>query len=363
MEIDKKEFLEHTKVFENHISNTLENGLLNLDYKILSQNKDSPCIYTVLLSKSEALKYDYFLKEIVEDENISIYSKYLDTVYIDKNYYDLLEMENNTYIGEFILKEERYVFKYILIKDERYDVCINKLYDSFMLNNLKWYSIDKRDINKMYRVKVIEYVDDITLLENIPFEDIKIEYNFDNTISNYKKVYWNIGFETKLLNKEITRFNDIVAYKYILDKTKKDIYLLNENSSKIDDVCIYDTRIDVYSKYDNIYIFDMFHIFEFDFRFNFKYCKSICGFNNKIVGIESIKKFLYQTYKLKLTDFKITNKNIGHLIIPNYDNQIITYNLGYLYLKFEKIYSYEDLFHAINLLKLNINGYEIRVIE
>lgn len=363
MEINKKDFLEHTKIFENHINSVLNEGLLHLDNMILSQNKDSPCIYTVALAYEESQKYDYFLKEMVEDEKISIYSKYLTSVYIDKDYYNLIEMENNVYVGDFILEEEKYRFKYILVRDKRYDVCIEKLYESFMLNNLKWYSIDKRDINKMYRVKVTEYIDDISLLEDIDFRDIKINYNFNECIFTDKKVYWNIDIETKLLDKSLTRFGDILGYKYTFNKLEKEVYLLSGNSSKIDDVCIYDTRVDVYSKYDNIYIFEMFHILEFDFRFNLKYFKSICNFNNKIVGTESLRKFFYNSYKLKLIDIKVSSENIGHLIIPNYDKQILNYTLGYLYLKFERIYSYEDLFHAVNVLRLNISAYEIRVVE
>ena len=138
----------------------------------------------------EQKKYDYFLKKMIEEDNISQNSKYLDSVYIDIDYYNLLDIEDKVYIGEFILSNEVYRFKYKFTKDNRYDEKISSIYNSFLNSNLVWYSIDKRYINKMYRIEVLEYIDDISLISDIAFCDLKLEYHLDSNIYLNKKIYW-----------------------------------------------------------------------------------------------------------------------------------------------------------------------------
>ena len=362
MDIDKKTFLEHTSLFEKNIEKIISNGFNKLSNDLINMNKTSPCIYTCVLDKDISEKYDYFLKEMIEDESINQSSKYLDSVYIDMDYYALIDIEDKIYIGEFILSNERYRFKYKFSKDNRYDEKISGIYSSFLNSNLIWYSIDKRDIDKMYRIEVLEYIDDISLILDIDFEDLKLEYNLDNNIYLGKKIYWNVSFETKLFNKEISRVDDKIIYKYKLDKNKNEDYLVSENSSKIDDVCIYDDKIEIYSRYDNLYVFDIFNILNFDLRHDIKYSKSIPDKLFKVFSINTIKNFLYKTYNIKLKDVKKEENNNSYLIIPDYDKQIYKYTNAPLYLYIEQFNSYYDLFHAINLLKLSITEYDLRVV-
>lgn len=362
MDIDKKTFLEHTSLFEKKIEKTISNGFNKLSHDLLNVNKTSPCIYTCVLDKDISTKYDYFLKEMIENDNISQNSKYLDSVYIDIDYYNLLDIEDKVYIGEFILSNEVYRFKYKFTKDNRYDEKISSLYNSFLNSNLVWYSIDKRYINKMYRIEVLEYIDDISLISDIAFCDLKLEYHLDSNIYLNKKIYWNVSFEPKLFNKELSRVDKSIVYRYTLDKSENEDYLIDENSSKIDDVCIYDNKIEVYSRYDNLYVFDIYNILNFDLRYDIKYSKSIPTKLFKVFSIDTINKFLDKSYNIKLREIKKEDNNNSYLIIPDYDKQIYKYTNGSLYLYIDKFNSYDDLFHAINLLKLSITEYDLRVV-
>lgn len=362
MDIDKKTFLEHTSLFEKKIEKTISNGFNKLSHDLLNVNKTSPCIYTCVLDKDISTKYDYFLKEMIENDNISQNSKYLDSVYIDIDYYNLLDIEDKVYIGEFILSNEVYRFKYKFTKDNRYDEKISSLYNSFLNSNLVWYSIDKRYINKMYRIEVLEYIDDISLISDIAFCDLKLEYHLDSNIYLNKKIYWNVSFEPKLFSKELSRVDKSIVYRYKLDKSENEDYLIDENSSKIDDVCIYDNKIEVYSRYDNLYVFDIYNILNFDLRYDIKYSKSIPTKIFKVFSIDTINKFLDKSYNIKLREIKKEDNNNSYLIIPDYDKQIYKYTNGSLYLYIDKFNSYDDLFHAINLLKLSITEYDLRVV-
>lgn len=344
--IDDKKFLEHTELFEKYIMNNMEKSIENLNRYLFSTN-ETPKIYMTLLESNND-KYSYFMFPIVEHEH--------DNVYINKPYDELLEIENREYIGYYLLGEEKFKFIYKLKKDTRYSDVLDKLYNSFLISNINFNTLDKRYINRMYKIEIKEILDDIVDIQNA-----EIVYNLDQTYLFNINIYWNISSEKLISKKNLTYISDI-SYMYILEKEKDNFYLINSKSDLVDDVIIYDKYVEIYSRNPNIYLFNVFCIHAFDNRFIENYVDNIFP-NIKIQSLESIKNIFLKKYNIIVTDPFYSNENLSHLLIPNYDDKVIKFKTCYIYFKLEKFSSYEDVFHVVNFLNLNLETYEVRIYE
>ncbi len=352
--VDKKTFLEHTKIFENVIIRRLDEGLNNMKELISNTDYTSPMIYTCVLNSVS--DYDYFLSKMVKEEDYNIYSQYLSSVYISIPYYELLEISNNIYVGEFIVGDEKYRFEYILEQDTRYFDKIVELYKSFVMSNFKWWGIDMADILRMYRVKVISYIDDISLIENM---DFKISYGLNSNFSFSSSIYWNI-IETVNIVKPYISVLDNVAYRYDISKELDSNYLVKE-VDLVEDIINYQEYISVYSKHSNIYSLELFKICPFDTRLIKDYRKSLPIPVPCVITLEKIKTYL-KSYGISVKNIYKSSENKSHLIIPNYNKHIHRIYTSYIYIEITGTIDYFALFLAINILQLEIS-LRIRVYE
>ncbi len=344
--LDDKKFLEHTELFEKYILTNMEKSIENLN-RYLFSNNDTPKIYITLLDK-DSDKYSYFLFPIVEHED--------DNVYVNKEYNKLIEIENTEYMGYYLLGEEKFRFIFTLQKDERFNEVIDKLYNSFLVSNVTFNSIDKRYTNRMYKIKIKSMIDDI---ENIT--DAKIVYNLDDSYLFNVNVYWNVNYEKLISKKNLTFMSDI-SYMYTLEKTKENFYLIDSTSDVVEDVINYDTHVEIYSSLPNIYLFNVFCIYPFDKRFISNYVDNVFE-NIKIRSLDSIKNIFSSKYGIKVSNPLYSSEDLSHLLVPNYDDKVIKFKTSYIYFKLEKFSSYEDVFHVVNFLNLNLESYEVRVYE
>lgn len=342
--MDKKDFLEHTDLFENRIKNELDKGLSHLK-ELINNDTSIPNIYTCVLEKDNE-KYSYFLFPMVQDVD--------DCVYIKKEYYELEDIEGMTFIGQYILGSEKFKFKFILEKDERFNEQVNILYKSFILSNLPWQSFDKRYINRMYRVKILE---DIDYLEDKA--DAIIDYGLGDDYVFNMNIYWNIEKIQQISKKSLTILDEI-SYLYTLDKSNIDYYLLHEDERYIDDVLNYEDNVKIFSTKDDLYCFNILRVTKFDERFISNYTVNNLKLRN-IVSLKDIVKIFKVNYGITIKDLFYSNENLSHLIIPDYNKQILKLKNSYLYLKLEKIQNYDDVIHLVNYLNNNLTTYEVRV--
>lgn len=344
--------------FENRMMENVKQELSNIKNEFSNYNFVSPLIYTIVLDKENEYEDNMFTK-MIEETSFDIYSTYLDSVYIDLSYDKLDEIKDKVYVAKLIFKDEVIKFEYELEYDTRYDEKIKELYESFLLSNMYWFPIDKREILKMHRIKVIRFLDDIQILENIDFSNLKIDYGLlDNAYFN-KTIYYNCFLKKQISKMEVTRFNEI-AFAYRLKKDQNCTYVLKDDERNIFDVCMSKDDLVIYSNKSNLFTFEFYEIKELNEKYLKKFTKNYnlhqINFNTR----KEIKDFLL-SYQINLKEIYFSNENIEHIKIPKYNpNLIKTINLFlYLNIEYKNIY---DLFQAINILDYYI-PYEVRVYE
>ncbi|WP_156285982.1 hypothetical protein [Oceanivirga salmonicida] len=347
--LDRKTFLEHTKIFEKEILTRLENGISDLRSAFKGILRQSPTIYTCALPKCS--NFDYFLSQMICDEEITIYSEYLSSVYV----YDIDKI-SDMYVGYFEFSDEKYRFKYILEPDTRYIELIKSLYHSFILSNFKWQGIDLRDINKMYRVKIIEYIDDISLIDGMEYS---INYDLDNNFSFETRIYWNVIESCCIAKQYLTRLGDL-AYRYVIDINEESTYLVN--SDLVEDVINYSNSIEIYSKKSDLYSFPIFKVCPFDKRLVPNYVCNVPYALINVISLGNISRYL-TLYGINVVKIFKSNETLACLIIPDYNPYIEKYYSSNIYIEISKPSSYLDLYLAINILQLEIPSYRLKVYE
>ena len=344
--IDKKDFLEHTRIFEDRIKKELNLGISELK-SLITNDYELNNIYTCVLDKDDK-NFDYFLFPIVKNNE--------EKVYIDKSLLEIQEIENKEYIGKFVSGEETCRFKYVFEKCKEYDEVILTLYNSFLVANYTWLGIDKRYINRMYKIKIIEYID-----EFIDFVEYETVYNLDKDFKFNKEIFWNIDYRKIISKKSLTRLDEI-SYAYEIEKSADENILFDIDSSKVEDICSYKNKVILYSKYSNFNIFKVFRILKFDERLIKHFSKN---FNkcNKIITLNHIKTFFENNSFIQVNKIFYSNSQINHISIVEYNPQILKRKIKYIYIEIKPIKYYDDLFYLLNTLRILVSHYEIRVYE
>ncbi|VWL85322.1 hypothetical protein [Oceanivirga miroungae] len=354
----EKYFKEDIKIFERSLDNKIDEGLKKIEENILGINDKSPKIYTVLLNKNK-FNYEYILSAIVNDDVNSIYDTYLDSVYINAEYFKLSNYENKIFSGYFLVDSDKYEFRYVLEKDTRYFDKINEIYHIYLTNNVKWYGIDMKYINRMYRVKVVEYVDNIHLLENI--DKFNIEYNFSSDVDLNLKPYWNI-LNKNFIAKESMSILDGFSYKYEIEKNENTFYLVNEKDEIIEDVVNQKNKLEIYSKFSNLYSFIILVIGYVNMSV-FKYISVNYEYEiDSEPTIENIKRY-FKKHDYEVVDIKMSNENKNYLDIPEYNKMIMKKYISNIEVKLDNYYDYDKIFKIVNILNLNLYMYKVVVYE
>lgn len=346
MIIDKREYLEHTKVFEKKIKQELKDGIEYLK-SIITDNLEYHNIYTCILDKDNK-DLDGFLFPIL--------SKKDDRVYINKDYFELKEIENKEFIGKIYTDEEICRFKYVFEKCNEYDDIIQELYNSFLLSKYTWLNIDRRYIDRMYKIKILEYID-----MYIDFVDYKIDYCLDNDFYFNKDVFWNIEKSQLIYRKNLTRLDEI-SYCYEFDNDDNISILFILNVDKLEDILYTKNKIMLYSKYSNLYIFDVFKIHKFNEFLLDDFSKNLKDYV-KLTTLEDIKKYVEKNSNIKVKKVFYSNENINNIDIEDYKPLILKLKIKYIYIEIEKQKIYFDIVYITNVLRLLLPHYDIRVYE
>lgn len=153
------------------------------------------------------------LLEILKSED-KIYRK----VILDADRDKLNDIENKIFKGKMTLNGKEYEFSLKLEKDKEYIEKIKEIYDVFGLNSLEWKTINVPYFNKIYKLKITNYSEELFDLLNT-FEEEKIiidkmeykEYWLDDYVT-----LWNIQKISMLGNGEIEPTKDRIHYEHTL---------------------------------------------------------------------------------------------------------------------------------------------------
>ena len=240
-------------------------------FEVQNNNYEELFIETLLVDEKEAYKFGGAFYPIVsENQNISdIFNEniYLENVYLDVPYYQLKDIEEETFNAWIHTDDETYEIKVVLEKDMRYEKKIKRLYEAFELNGQNWNTINTAHIKRMYRIKVSDYDFEMTdkIYEGVVNKKYKIDYDFeyyDDNVIRGKKLLWNVE-EKKIKSTIFIRPTKVdISFEYILkfDENEK---LLVENNDKNDILCCYTgnkNELSIISRRDDNSIWKVFSI-------------------------------------------------------------------------------------------------------
>ena len=150
-------------------------------FEVQNNNYEELFIETLLVDEKEAYKFGGAFYPIVsENQNISdIFNEniYLENVYLDVPYYQLKDIEEETFNAWIHTDDETYEIKVVLEKDMRYEKKIKRLYEAFELNGQNWNTINTAHIKRMYRIKVSDY--DFEMTDKIYEGVVNKKYKID----------------------------------------------------------------------------------------------------------------------------------------------------------------------------------------
>lgn len=342
MNFDEKFFFENTSKFEKKIQNFVNEKIDYLKNSFDNILDIEPKIYIKIMDKN-LNEYPFYFSKIIDDDNL---------VYIEEN------IDTNIYYyGKIYYQDNILTFRYILQNDTRFNEIVENLYHGYILNNISWDGINMFYFNKMYKIKILEYIDELNILEDIDISELKLDYCNDKIDFN-KTIYWNIRKNSLISKKYLARL-DTIGYLYEIEKSNDIEYIVDLGQDCIEDICNYSDKIQIYSKKHDLDIISVYEIIKINCELIDKLSYSSIYNKTNLISIYNIKKFL-QNNNIKVNNIFYSNENITHLNIPNYNPFIKHFKTSYIYINLEKI-SEKEIYY-INYLNLKLN-YEVRVYE
>lgn len=227
------------KTFEILI-NDLEKKMNNFEEKILDSavsDKENINIVSMIVPKEEFYLYEEEFSPIILSDmqekslidilesNEKIYKK----IIIEDERNNLKIFENMKIQGKIKIKENIYNIDFILEKDESYVKRIKDIYDVFGLNSLKWRTINIPYINKIFKLKILNFNENLVDELKKESDNLKIEFEEDNNRRKWLEDYiiiWNIQKINMLGNGEIKPTVDRIHYEHTLYfNNNRNIYL------------------------------------------------------------------------------------------------------------------------------------------
>lgn len=230
----------------NILYQNINNRMVNFENKILDtsiqRNKDLS-IVNMIVPKDDFYLYEEDFSPIIEGDNVSlpiisilneeekIYDKIIYIGELDEmRQYDGYEFE-----GLIEIEGKIFNFKLKLEKDNSYEKKLDELYRTFQLNFLKWKTINAPYVNRVFKIKIIEYSENITeemakIPDALHLHKIKIK---DDIIKDYFAedyiTIWNITNVQKFGNGLIEPTENRINYIHTINSRKDiDLYLVPE---------------------------------------------------------------------------------------------------------------------------------------
>ena len=379
--------------------NSFESTILDTS---IERNKDLSIVNMIVPKEDFYLFEENFSPVIPEDKNtMSIFSKiqeqeslYEKIVYVgdlDKiDEYDGYEFE-----GELNLEGKISIFKLKLVKDNSYKGKLEELYKTFQLNFLKWKTVNAPYLNRIFRIEIIEYEENlIEELANIPevneITSLKIR---DEIIKKYFAqdhiTIWNISHAEKFGNGLIQPTENRINYIHtITSNDDVDLYLVPETGVHVYSIgktstgfrIVTDTNKDIYWKFISVSdvskikyderlkypVFDNYEISLFINKLkslNKVRIRTVAEIHRIVNSYENIKK------RFELIDVEITDKikeseeckDLDYFIIDEFK---LKKDTKYIYLYFEvikkDIFLIEELSFIITMMQSFFPEYQCK---
>ena len=226
-EFDKKLNVIYKKVYEDLI-NILKNKEIYIEVS-LDKNLSKTNLKKILID------YEY-------DNDIG----YIGDVLLKLDYFERKEIEGRVFKVNLIINEIIYDAKVVLEKDYRYIKEYENLINISIKNNLIFNNFPRYIFERMYRIKIINLDDRITLNDVYTVDDIIYDFEeLNSKIVRDSKLVWNVSkvnvfpefnvlpSENFIYHEYIFKIDD--EYTYLVDEEEKDIYGLihSKNTLKI----------------------------------------------------------------------------------------------------------------------------------
>lgn len=186
------------------------------------------------------------LKKILIDYEYDNDIGYIGDVLLKLDYFERKEIEGRVFKVNLIINEIIYDAKVVLEKDYRYIKEYENLINISIKNNLIFNNFPRYIFERMYRIKIVNLDDRITLNDVYTVDDIIYDFEeLNSKIVRDSKLVWNVSkvnvfpefnvlpSENFIYHEYIFKIDD--EYIYLVDEEEKDIYgLINsKNTLKI----------------------------------------------------------------------------------------------------------------------------------
>lgn len=356
-----KEFEDLEKYFNNKICEFESRIYSEIDKLYKNKNLD---IYL----KVENIDYiDEKYSIIIENEEYEDDFEYIGEVYLELDYFERKEIEDEKFKGKIYLDDFEYEFSFILEQDKRYINEYKKLLEICCINNIKLKYFPKYILDRMYRIKIID------IPEEISYSDFRynknVEYSFEfgkfeEIVKINKFVYWNIKKRNLISNSRVIPTLDNIYFEHNFKIESQSKYLLSEKENDVFGILNKNNLISVYSNSKDKKIWNFYQIIELE-EFEktiysnvscINYGVDIFNFNNVVNLIKSIEI-------LKNIDIIEIKENESKYIsfYENDKNKMIKY-IKFNYLSDSK-YIYDVLSYAKRVIEENFENYTVRVVS
>lgn len=256
------------------LNRELENRVQEMKEKFthISVNEaENLFVETLLVKKEDIFKFYGGFYPIIRkkneypddtEENI-----FLEDVFLEMPYYLIGEVENYELEGWICIGEENFEVKVRLEKDRRYESKLRELYSVCRLNGQKWNTLNLAHIQRMYRVRLVEYEFEMTveILNGIRRMEYEISYSsdlFNENILRNMELLWNIE-ERQVLSSIFVRPAKIdISFEYVM-KFGKDEKILVKNNGNYDILCTHienGDELHIISKNGNETLWNIFSV-------------------------------------------------------------------------------------------------------
>ena len=174
---------------------------------------------------------------------------YIGEVFIKLDYFERREIEERKFKGRIVLNEMIYDFIFILEKDIRYIKEYEKLVNLANKNNLIFNNFPKYIFDRMYRLKVMNLderitLNDIFLAEEIIYDFEELDHNIEKNVS----LFWNLSKINIFPEFKIYPSENYIFYEYYFNITDNYIYLVDEDEKDIYGIVLSENNLKIYSK-------------------------------------------------------------------------------------------------------------------
>ena len=189
------------------------------------------------------------LKNILSDYEYDNDIGYIGDIFLKLDYFERKEIEGRIFKVDIIINEIIYEAKVVLERDWRYIKEYENLIEISIKNNLIFTNFPKYIFERMYRVKIINLDERITLNDLFKMDDVI--YNFEELTPKIvmdSKLVWNVSKVNVFPEFKVMPSETCIYYEYIFKLEDDYIYLVDEDEKDIYGLIRTKENLNIYSK-------------------------------------------------------------------------------------------------------------------